>query len=172
MDLIRDQDTILQILNESDNDDDDSPLVGPPGVPSDSELDDNLEEDLVKNTDESEEKSSSSSDEDLNVSRINRYNAEIELKNMKYKELTHTISATSASEVKALLGVLLQSAAIKSNHLPTRMLFDTRRSGNVFKACMSAERFDFLLRCLRFDKATRQVRRASDKFTPIREIHW
>ncbi|CAG4937446.1 unnamed protein product [Parnassius apollo] len=66
MDLIRDQDKILQILKESDNDDDDSSLV-----PSDSELDDNLEEDLVENTDESEEKSSFSV-EDLNVSRINR----------------------------------------------------------------------------------------------------
>ncbi|XP_047506781.1 piggyBac transposable element-derived protein 4-like [Pieris napi] len=268
MDLIRDQDKILQILNESDNDDDDSPFFGPSGVPSDSEPDDNLEEDLVEDTDEIEDDSSSSSDEDLNVSRRSRNrnrildsdddsleclqpcppiashqdlviqperpyiygknkhkwattprssntrasarniihfvpgpnsdardlveplpifhlylsdemidqlviytNAEIEIKKVKYKELTHTISPTSAIELKALLGLLMQSAAIKSNHLPTRILFDDRRSGNIFKACMSAERFDFLLKCLRFDdKATRQDRRASDKFAPIREF--
>ncbi|KAF9406111.1 hypothetical protein HW555_013417, partial [Spodoptera exigua] len=47
-------------------------------------------------------------------------NAEIEIKKVKYKELTHTISPTSAIELKALLGLLMQSAAIKSNHLPTR----------------------------------------------------
>ncbi|KAJ8704224.1 hypothetical protein PYW08_012948 [Mythimna loreyi] len=57
MGLIRDQDKILQILNESDNDDDDSPFFGPSGVPSGSEPDDNLEEDLVEDTDEIEDDS-------------------------------------------------------------------------------------------------------------------
>ncbi|KAF9406810.1 hypothetical protein HW555_012949 [Spodoptera exigua] len=41
-------------------------------------------------------------------------NAEIEIKKVKYKELTHTISPTSAIELKALLGLLMQSAAIKT----------------------------------------------------------
>ncbi|CAG4938082.1 unnamed protein product [Parnassius apollo] len=78
---------------------------------------------------------------------------------------------TSANEIKALLGLLIQSAALKSNHLPTRMLFDTKRSANTYKSCMSAERFVFLLRCLRFDdKNTRKQRRVSDKLAPIRDF--
>lgn len=268
MDLVRDQDKILHILNELDTDDEDEVLAEPPGELSDSESEDNLENDLVVNTDESEGESTDSSTEELHVIRGRRNrsmviesdedtsecsqpcpssasqqnpvthlgkpyiygknkhkwattprssntrtsarnvvnfipgpvneardmiepiplfhlficheiidqlvvytNAEIELKKGKYKESTHTNSLTSANEVKALLGLLLQSAALKSNHLPTRMLFNTKRSGSVFKACMSAERFDFLLRCFRFDdKATRRERRASDKFAPIREF--
>lgn len=268
MDLVRDQDKILQLLNESDSDDEQQELELPPGDLSDNEEEDNLEQDLCVNTDASDEESSVSSDDDLNIVRGNRNrsmilhsddespeqlqphqsesllrnpvihpgkayiygknkhkwsstprnsairasarnvinfipgpvneakdsidpislfrlfisdeminqivvhtNAEIDLKKEKYKEVSHTNSSTSATEMKALLGLLLQSAAIKSNHLPTRMLFDTKRSGSVFKACMSAERFDFLLRCCRFDnRATRQERRQSDKFAPIREL--
>lgn len=98
-------------------------------------------------------------------------NADIDIKNNKYKHSKFTTSHTSANEVKALLGLLIQSAALKSNHLPTRTLFDTKRSANTYKGCMSAERFDFLLRCLRFDdKNTRQQRRESDKLAPIRDF--
>lgn len=98
-------------------------------------------------------------------------NAEIGLKNNKYKISKFTTTQTSASEIKALVGLLIQSAGLKSNHLPTRILFDTMRSGITYKACMSAERFDFLLRCLRFDdRNTRQDRRVSDKLAPIRDI--
>lgn len=98
-------------------------------------------------------------------------NAEIDLKKDRYKQLSHTISYTTSNEMRALIGLLFQSAVVKSSHLPTRVLFDTKKSGNIFKAAMSAERFDFLLRCCRFDdRATRQERKASDKFAPIREF--
>jgi hypothetical protein len=96
-------------------------------------------------------------------------NVEIEIKNNKYKTSKYTNTKTSANEIKALLGLLIQSAAPKSNHLPTRTLFDTLRSAKTYKACMSAERFDFLLRCMRFDdRNTRQERRESDRLAPIR----
>ncbi|GBP23638.1 hypothetical protein EVAR_80255_1 [Eumeta japonica] len=72
-------------------------------------------------------------------------NIEINIKNNKYKTSKYTTTQTSANEIKALLGLLIQSAALKSNHLPTRTLFDTLRSTKTYKACMSAERFDFYL---------------------------
>ncbi|XP_052745784.1 piggyBac transposable element-derived protein 4-like [Bicyclus anynana] len=98
-------------------------------------------------------------------------NAEILTQRNKYKHESYTVSLTSLSEIKALLGLLLNAAAMKSNHLPTRILFNTQRSGTIFKACMSAERFNFLIKCLRFDeKQTRDDRRKEDKFTHIREL--
>ncbi|CAK1602300.1 unnamed protein product [Parnassius mnemosyne] len=98
-------------------------------------------------------------------------NAEIDIKNNKYKTSKYTTTQTSANEMKALLGLLIQSAGLKSNHLPTRTLFDTLRSAKTYKACMSAERFDFLLRCMRFDdRNTRQEKRVSDRLAPIRNF--
>lgn len=98
-------------------------------------------------------------------------NVEINIKNNKYNSSKYTTTQTSAHEIKALLGLLIQSAGLKSNHLPTRTLFDTKRSAKTYKACMSAERFDFLLRCMRFDdRNTRQDRRESDKLAPIRDL--
>lgn len=98
-------------------------------------------------------------------------NAEILIRRNKYKHDSYTVSLTNLLEIKALLGLLLNSAAMKSNHLPTRILFDTQRSGTIFKACMSAERFNFLIKCLRFDdKQTRDARKKDDKFTHIREL--
>ncbi|XP_046960296.1 piggyBac transposable element-derived protein 4-like [Vanessa cardui] len=98
-------------------------------------------------------------------------NAEILIRKNKYKNDSYTISQTDFEEMRALLGLLFISAAVKSNHLPTRMLFNTQRSGTIFKACMSAERFNFLIKCLRFDdKQTRDERKFVDKFTHIREL--
>ena len=98
-------------------------------------------------------------------------NAEINIKKNSYKKELYTVSPTCFEEIRALLGLLFISAAMKSNHLPTRMLFNTQRSGTIFKACMSAERFNFLIKCLRFDdKETRVMRQRDDKFAPIREL--
>ncbi|CAB3254174.1 unnamed protein product [Arctia plantaginis] len=98
-------------------------------------------------------------------------NVEIDIKSNKYKTSKYTTSQTSPNEIKALLGLLIQSAALKSNHLPTRTLFDTLRNAKTYRACMSAERFDFILRCMRFDdRNTRQERRESDRLAPIRDF--
>lgn len=43
-----------------------------------------------------------------------------------------------------------------------------QRSGTIFKGCVSAERFNFLIKCPRFDdKQTRSARRQIDRFTHI-----
>lgn len=98
-------------------------------------------------------------------------NAEINIQKNSYKKELYTVSPTCFEEIRALLGLLFISAAMKSNNLPTRMLFNTQRSGAIFKACMSAERFNFLIKCLRFDdKETRAMRQRDDKFAPIRDL--
>ncbi|XP_055843633.1 piggyBac transposable element-derived protein 4 [Episyrphus balteatus] len=74
-------------------------------------------------------------------------------------------------ELNALFGVLLLTAALKDNHLTTDKLFNTAFCENRFLACMSRERFDFLIRCLRFDDRELRVQTIrTDPFTPIRKI--
>ncbi|CAK1583081.1 unnamed protein product [Parnassius mnemosyne] len=108
-------------------------------------------------------------EEEMIVVIVKYMNAEIDIKNNKYKTSKYTTTQTSANEMKAMLGLLIQSAGLNSNHLPTRTLFDTLRSVKTYKACMSAERFDFLLSCMRFDdRNTRQERWVSDRLAPIR----
>lgn len=98
-------------------------------------------------------------------------NAMTEIKSAKYKAKSATISTTSPDEVRALLGLLVLSAYLKSNHLSTKELFDDKISGAVFKAVMSRERFKFLLDCLRFDnKNTREERKKTDGLAAIRDI--
>lgn len=98
-------------------------------------------------------------------------NEEIDRKRSKYKSPTHTHNQTCIAEVKALLGIFAITAALKNNHLCVRELFNTDLCGSRYKATMSADRFEFLVSCLRFDdKETRQARRENDYFAPIREI--
>lgn len=98
-------------------------------------------------------------------------NVIIEQKSSKYKKKSATVSTTNSSEIKALLGLLVLSAYLKSNHLGTKELFDDKICGAVYKAVMSRERFKFLLDSLRFDdKSTREERKKSDALAAIREI--
>jgi hypothetical protein len=74
-------------------------------------------------------------------------------------------------EVRALLGILILTTALKDNHLTLDELINTEFSGTRYVSCMSKERCDFLLRCLRFDDKTfRLQRQRNDPFTPIRDI--
>ncbi|XP_049880307.1 uncharacterized protein LOC126376804 [Pectinophora gossypiella] len=109
--------------------------------------------------------------EDMLQQVVTFTNAEMLIRKNKYKTETFTVSPTNLEEIRALLGLLFNAAAMKSNHLPTGMLFNTHRSGTIFKACMSAERLNFLIKCLRFDdKLTRNVRQRDDRFAPIRDL--
>lgn len=98
-------------------------------------------------------------------------NAEIALKSKKYKNVTATQRPTDASEVRALIGILTLTTAMKDNHLPSKEIFDTTFCGNRYRSTMSNERFDFLISCLRFDdKSTRRQRRQADVYAPFRDL--
>lgn len=102
---------------------------------------------------------------------VTHTNAEIAIKSQKYKTVKSTQRPTDANELRALIGILTLSAALKDNHLPSRELFDTTFCGNRYRSTMSCERFDLLINCLRFDdKSTRQERRLTDVFAPFRDI--
>lgn len=50
-------------------------------------------------------------------------------------------------------------------------MFNPTTSCSFYRACMSCDRFTFLLNCIRFDdKSTREERKESDPFAPVREI--
>lgn len=109
---------------------------------------------------------------DTIIDKIVMYtNAEILVRSQNYKDKKATISATSPMEIKALIGLLIFSAALKDNHLNSQDLFDESLCGTTYKAVMSRERFKFLINCLRFDdKDSRKARQDVDPFAPIREI--
>lgn len=98
-------------------------------------------------------------------------NAEIAIKKQTYEQVTSTFKDTCKEELRALVGILVLTAALKDNHLSLEELFNPEYSGTRYVSCMSKERCDFLLRCLRFDDKTfRLQRQKDDPFTPIRDI--
>lgn len=100
---------------------------------------------------------------------VTHTNAEIEMKTEKYKKVQATQKLTDENEIRALIGILTLSAAMKDNHLPSRELFDINFCGNRYRR--SNERFEFLINCLRFDDmSTRQQRRQADVFAPFRDF--
>lgn len=97
-------------------------------------------------------------------------NAEIIRQAEKYSS-HENVSQITIEELKALFAVLVLSAAKKDNHLSAKHMFNVSISGTFYRACMSQNRFTFLLNCIRFDeKETRQERQVNDPFTHIREI--
>lgn len=89
----------------------------------------------------------------------------------KYKVKNTTTSHATTNEFRALLGILTLSGALKNNHLSTDELFDPTICGSQNLAAMSCKRFEFLIKCLHFDdRNTRDDRRKTDKFAPIRYI--
>lgn len=102
---------------------------------------------------------------------VTHTNSFIDLVARKYKVLRNSIQHTTTIEVKALLGILIMTAVRKDNHVSTREMWKLHFGSPIYKAAMSEERFCFLIRCLRFDNLeTREERRASDKFAPIRTL--
>lgn len=99
-------------------------------------------------------------------------NSEISRQRENYGENCNAnLNDTNIVELKALLGILVLSAALKDNHMSTEMLFNTSYSGDRYKATMSEARFRFLINCLRFDnKETRLTRLAQNRLAPISEI--
>lgn len=102
---------------------------------------------------------------------VKRTNVEISVKRAMYKTVTPTQGDTNILEIKALVGVLILSAGLKDNHLTSNEIFNSNYCGTGYVVAMSRERFDFLVRCLRFDDRDLRLQRSqSDLFTPIRVI--
>lgn len=72
-------------------------------------------------------------------------NAEMSI-NRSEDMTTATFKDTNSEEIRALIGILTLSAALKNNHLSTDKLFNSTYSGTRFTATMSRDRFDFLIR--------------------------
>nr|CAI5822388.1 unnamed protein product [Callosobruchus analis] len=84
----------------------------------------------------------------------------------KYRVKTATVA-----ELRALLGIIFLSAALKNDHLLAKLLFDTSYSGERYRTTMSRERFNFLINSLRFDdQETREERKKCNNFAPISNI--
>lgn len=101
-------------------------------------------------------------------------NEEIERNRVKYKKKNEmTFSKIECiDELKALFGLFIYAAAKKDNHLPTTLLFNESHCGNWYRSTMSIKRFEFLIRCIRFDSRETRIERqeAGDKMAPVSEI--
>lgn len=80
------------------------------------------------------------------------------------------VRTTNLIEIKALIGILYLAGVRKANHMNLGDLWRTDGSGvEAFRLGMNRIRFQFLMRCLRFDDInTRQERVQMDKLAPIR----
>ena len=82
-----------------------------------------------------------------------------------------TNSFTEATEIRALLGVLLVTGQQKDNHLSTAEMWSTVTGCPLYRAAMSKCRFEFLIACMRFDNPdTYAERQQQDKFAHVREL--
>ncbi|XP_069685978.1 piggyBac transposable element-derived protein 4-like [Periplaneta americana] len=79
---------------------------------------------------------------------------------------------TNDVEIRALLGILYLAGALKSGRLNVRELWDKNGTGiESIYLTMTYNRFQFLLRCLRFDNIhDRQERKEIDKLAAVREV--
>lgn len=77
---------------------------------------------------------------------------------------------TNIVEMKALFGLLYLAGVFRASHTNVANLWANDGSGiEMFRNVMSLKRFEFLLRCLRFDNVLdRADRKKTDKLAPIR----
>ena len=102
-------------------------------------------------------------------STVEHTNQYIQILNVKRPEPARL---TDVDELKALVGLLLICAQDKSEHCDVDYLwYDDEMCRPILKLVMSAHRFRFLLRVLRFDnRTTREYRKKLDCFYPIRDL--
>ncbi|KAB0805145.1 hypothetical protein PPYR_02115, partial [Photinus pyralis] len=79
---------------------------------------------------------------------------------------------TDVVEIKAVLGLLYLAGVQRSSHINLRDLWMQDGTGvEYFRLTMGLNRFQFILRALRFDNVNdREFRKQFDKLAPIREI--
>ena len=75
------------------------------------------------------------------------------------------------TEMKAFIGCLHQTSALKQNDLSLERLFKPVDGSPLVRAVFGLKRFSSFLNHIRFDdKMTRSFRRARDAFAPIRDL--
>lgn len=100
-----------------------------------------------------------------------RTNEQIVRANQKTQNKQSYHGNTSENELLAFIGLLYLSGVQKNCHRNLEELWSVTFGSSIYRATMSLNRFKFLGQCLRFDdRNTRQARRESDKFAPIRNI--
>jgi len=106
------------------------------------------------------------------IEEIVRY-TNIHIANVQSKYQTERDAKNvTKTELMAFLGLLFLSGVKRASHTHFRELWATDGSGiEIFRACMSYNRFLFLLSAIRFDdKSTRNQRKTTDKLAAIRFI--
>lgn len=98
-------------------------------------------------------------------------NVRIEIEAAKYAKRSAAHNPVGRQELLSYLGILLFSGCQRDNHLSVREMWSAELGPPMYRSAMGQLRFEFLNRCLRFDDpATREMRRATDKFAPIRNV--
>ena len=77
---------------------------------------------------------------------------------------------TDLNEIKAVLGVLFLSGVLRDNTLSTSTMFSPLFGTPFYRCVFSQRRFDFLLRCMRFDEYATRHQRKADRFFLIRVL--
>ena len=77
---------------------------------------------------------------------------------------------TYLKEIKALFGVLIMSGARHANTLSSSQIFHPLFGSTFYRCILSQRRFDFLIRCLRFDDHNTRQQRKADRFFLIRVL--
>lgn len=98
-------------------------------------------------------------------------NEEISKKKNEANKTETYVGPTDIVEIKALIGVLIFSGAMKQGGVSYKEIYSKKFGHPFFRCVMSLKRMKFLLDHLRFDsKLTRAERRLVDKFAAFREI--
>lgn len=93
----------------------------------------------------------------------------IKLASIKKKQSYHR--DTSIVEIRAVIGLLYLAGSLKSGNVDLEELWSDRYGISIFRATMSQHRFAFLLSCFHFDdRSTRDSRRQTDNWAPIRDL--
>ena len=77
---------------------------------------------------------------------------------------------TDVKEIKAVIGCLLLSGVLRDNTQSTTTMFSPLFGTPFYRCVFSQRRFDFLLRCMRFDQHATRHQRKADRFFLIREL--
>ncbi|XP_014276908.1 piggyBac transposable element-derived protein 4 [Halyomorpha halys] len=102
---------------------------------------------------------------------VTHSNKEMEKISSRLGTKQYYTSPTDTLEIKALIGLLYISAIFKKSGLSSSDMFSPIYGPPIFRSAMTKNRFDLLLRVLRFDdKETREDRKATDKFAAFREM--